>query len=77
MGSVPAILDNETRMAAHIKTMEKWGLGLSKKDIILPIREYIIENGLKTPFKNSNPGNDYFIDLKHRHGLSQEKNPSC
>src|SRR5258705_11092909 len=31
----------EARMAAHIKTMEKWGFGLSKKETLLAIGQYV------------------------------------
>lgn len=37
------------------------------------MRGYITENDLKTPFKNSTPGDDYFINFKRRHVFSQKK----
>lgn len=74
MGRSPAIpLEIEAKMAACIKTMERWGFGLSKKEILLSIGQYVKENGLKTPFKNSVPGDDYFANFKRRHRLSQKK----
>ncbi|KAF2891282.1 hypothetical protein ILUMI_14891 [Ignelater luminosus] len=37
------------------------------------VEAYVKENGLKIPFKNSVPGDDYFVSFKRRQGLSQKK----
>lgn len=63
----------EAKLAAHIKTMEKWGFGLSKQEILLAIGQYIKDSGLKTPFKNFVVGNDFFRGFMRRHRLSQKK----
>lgn len=66
-------LEVESRMASNIKTMEKWGYGLSKKEIIFAMEQYLKNNSIKTPFKDNVPGDDYFLNFKRRHGLSQKK----
>ncbi|KAF2888708.1 hypothetical protein ILUMI_17465 [Ignelater luminosus] len=75
IGRLPEILhDVEVKMAEQIKIMEKWEFRLSKKKkILLAIGQYVKENGLKTPFRNSVPGDDYFVNFKRRQGLSQKK----
>lgn len=67
----------ESKMASSIKVMEKWGYGLSKKEIIFAIEQYLKRNSIKTPFKDNIPGDDYFLNFKRRHGLSQKKTTSC
>lgn len=63
----------EVKIAANIKTMEKWGFGLSKQETLLAIGEYVKCSNLKTPFKNSIPGKDFFRGFMQRHKLSQKK----
>ncbi|XP_062565633.1 uncharacterized protein LOC134227939 [Armigeres subalbatus] len=63
----------EARMASCIKTMEKWGYGLSKKEIIFDMAQFLKKNSIKTPFKDDIPGDDYFLNFKRRHGLSHKK----
>ncbi|KAF2880861.1 hypothetical protein ILUMI_25316 [Ignelater luminosus] len=65
--------DVEVKKAEQIKIMEKWRFGLSKKEILLAIGQYVKENGLQTLFKNLVPGDDYFVSFKRWHGLSQKK----
>ncbi|KAJ8936415.1 hypothetical protein NQ318_014852 [Aromia moschata] len=65
--------DVEQRIADCIKTLEKWGMGLSKKEVLQLIGRYVNENNLVTPFKNGIPGNDYFIRFKNAFNLSQKK----
>lgn len=65
--------DVEARMAECIKTMERWGFGLSKREISLAIARYLKEKDISNPFTDSIPGNDYFRNFKKRHGLSQKK----
>ena len=60
-------------MAPNIKIMEKWGYGLSKKEIIFAMEQYLKMNSIKTPFKDNIPGKDYFINFTRRHDLSHKK----
>lgn len=68
--------DEEKKIAEGIKTMEKWGFGLSKKEVLHTIGRYVIENKIKTPFKDGIPGDDYFNRFKKTFHLSQKK-PQC
>ncbi|XP_055623549.1 uncharacterized protein LOC129766978 [Toxorhynchites rutilus septentrionalis] len=71
--SIAIPLDIESNMATNIKTMAKWGYGLCKKEIIIAMKQYLEKNSIKTPFKNGIPGDDYFLNVKRRHNLSQKK----
>ncbi|XP_065085084.1 jerky protein homolog-like [Ochlerotatus camptorhynchus] len=66
-------LEVEARLATNIKTMEKWGFGLSKPEIVSAIEQHVKKTGLKTPFKDSVPGDDFFVNFKRRNQLSQKK----
>lgn len=74
MGRSPAIpVDLEVKLADGIKSLEKWGFGLSRYEIMEIVRIFVEENNLKTPFKNNKPGEDWFLGFKKRHGLSIKK----
>lgn len=66
-------LDEEKKFAEAIKTLEKWGFGLSRYEVIDLVAEYIRANNIPTPFKNNVPGTDWFINFRKRHGLSIKK----
>lgn len=53
--------------------MEKWGFGLSRLEVLDVVRDFVISNGLETPFKNGTPGEDWFLAFKKRHSLSIKK----
>jgi hypothetical protein len=50
--------------------MEKWGFGLSRKEILQLVGECVNANKLKTQFKKGIPGEDWFLNFKLRHNLS-------
>nr|XP_026494170.1 uncharacterized protein LOC113399291 [Vanessa tameamea] len=65
--------ENEFRLATNLHFMEKYGFGLSRKEVLQLVGDYINKNNLVTPFKNGIPGKDWFLAFKERHGLSIKK----
>lgn len=66
-------LDEEVTLAKCIKTMDKWGVGLSRTDIVALVGEYVKVNNMKTTFKDGVPGWDWWKYFKQRHNLSLKK----
>ncbi|CAG4972592.1 unnamed protein product [Parnassius apollo] len=69
----PPVFDHETetRLANGLKVLEKWGFGLSRKEVILLVERYIRLNKIHTPFKDPEP--DWFTNFRKRHRLSLKK----
>lgn len=65
--------DEEQKIAEGIRVMEKGGFGLSRLEVIEKVGEYVKKNKLKTRFKDSIPGPDWFIGFRKRHRLSIKK----
>lgn len=65
--------ENEKRLADGILTLEKYGFGLSRKEMLLLVGQFVKKNGLITPFKDGVPGEDWFLGFKKRHNLSLKK----
>nr|XP_026483579.1 uncharacterized protein LOC113391735 [Vanessa tameamea] len=66
-------LEVENRLVDAIKTMEKWGFGLSREEVLNLVAEFVKSNNLHTPFTNNKPGKDWFINFRKRHRLSIKK----
>lgn len=60
-------------LATSLHLMEKYGFGLSRKEVLQMVGDFINQNELTTPFKNGIPGKDWFLAFKKRHGLSIKK----
>lgn len=60
----------ENKLANGLKILEKWGFGLSRKEVIFMVSKFVARNNIITPFKNNTPGADWFQNLKKRHNLS-------
>jgi hypothetical protein len=57
----------EKKIAGCLKLMEKWGFGLSKKEVLETIGRHVNENKIPTPFRGGVPGDDFFLSaLKER-----------
>lgn len=63
----------EQKLADHIKTMSRWGFGLTRKEIITLVATYVQKNHIKNRFKAGIPGKDWFSAFSHRHRLSCKK----
>ncbi|XP_063542660.1 tigger transposable element-derived protein 1-like [Cydia strobilella] len=68
---IPA--EKEKSLADCLRTIEKWGWGLSRKEILDLVQQFIQRNRLSTPFRNGRPGKDWFIGFRKRHHLSIKK----
>lgn len=53
--------------------MNKWGFGLSRKEILSAVQCFVKENELTTPFRDGKPGEDWFLNFMKRHRLSIKK----
>lgn len=65
--------DAETSLANGLKLMEKYGFGLSRKEVLETVGEYVNKNNMSTNFKNGKPGQAWFTGFKKRHNLSIKK----
>jgi hypothetical protein len=63
-------IEEETKLANGIKTLEKWGFGLSRKEVLELVGKYVSANNLQTCFKDGVPGEDWFLGFKRRYTLS-------
>lgn len=65
--------EDEEKIAEGLRAMEKWGFGLSKREVLETIGRYVRENKIETPFKDGVPGDDFFIRFRKTHKLSLKK----
>lgn len=65
--------EDEIKLANALRTLEKWGFGITRKELLMVVASYVEQNNIKTPFKNNIPGDDWFRNFKIRHHLSIKK----
>ncbi|KAL0833065.1 hypothetical protein ABMA28_001177 [Loxostege sticticalis] len=63
----------EKKLASYLHTMERYGFGLSRQEVLEVVGHYVTKNGIPTPFKNGKPGNEWFKAFKERNNLSVKK----
>lgn len=63
----------ELKIAANLRVMEKYGFGLSRKEVIQLVGDFVKTNNIKTSFKNNIPGSDWFAGFAKRHNLTIKK----
>lgn len=66
-------VEEERKLADGLRTLGKWGWGLTRKEVLEVVGRYVTEKKMKTPFKNNVPGEDWFLGFKKRHRLSLKK----
>ncbi|KAG5861882.1 hypothetical protein JTB14_036753 [Gonioctena quinquepunctata] len=66
-------IDVEIKLAENIKTMNRWGFGLTRKELLDTVQQYVQSNQLKTSFKDGRPGEDWYLSFSKRHRLSLKK----
>lgn len=64
---------DEMRLASGLLTMEKYGFGLSRKEVLELTGQYVQTNKIKNPFRNGVPGEDWFLAFAKRNNLSIKK----
>lgn len=74
MGRTTAIpIETERILAQGLKQMERYGYGLSRKEVLEVVGQFVRQHKLKTPFKDGVPSEDWFLNFKKRHNLSIKK----
>lgn len=63
----------EEKLAKLMKTMSKWGFGLSKQELLNVVQEYVQKNNIPNHFRNGRPGTDWFKSFCSRHHLTLKK----
>jgi len=66
----PAVEEN---LAELLKTMEKFGYGLSRKEVLTLVGDYLNTNNMLNPFNNGYPKEDWWFGFSFRHKLSLKK----
>lgn len=71
----PTALSAETEkvIADCLHIMERNGFGLTRKEVLELVGDYVKKNNIKTPFANGHPGSDWFSSFMFRYKLSIKK----
>lgn len=65
--------EHEAELVKSLKTMEKWGFALTRKEILEIVQVFIQKNNIVTNFKNDKPGEEWFLGFKKRNKFSIKK----
>lgn len=63
----------EAQLAEYLRTLQKWGFGLCRLEVLELIRDFVIANDIKTNFKYNQPGKDWFLLFKKIYKLIIKK----
>lgn len=62
--------DIEHRLSDSLKIMEKYGYGLSRREVLNLVGEFLKTNKIKNSFKYGIPGEDWWLGFAKRNNLS-------
>lgn len=65
--------DVEKSLVKNLHAMEKYGFGLTRKELMETVGLYVTAKAVNNPFKNGIPGEDWFLSFKKRHNISVKK----
>lgn len=57
-GRMQLTVQQEQNLAQQLKTMEKWGFGLCKQEVLDVVQVFVRRNCIETRFKNDRPGDE-------------------
>jgi FKBP-type peptidyl-prolyl cis-trans isomerase len=63
----------ERELANILNTMQKWGHGLSRTEVLDMVQVYVQRTKIKTRFKDDRPGEEWFLNFCKRNKLSLKK----
>ncbi|KAE9523029.1 hypothetical protein AGLY_016660 [Aphis glycines] len=63
----------ESKLAGLLKVINKYGYGLSRKEVLNLVGNYVISCNIKTPFRNGYPDEDWWFGFSKRQQLSIKK----
>lgn len=66
-------IETECHLADCLKVMSRCGFGLSRKDVLRCVGEYVELKNIKTRFKDGIPGKDWFVSFKKKYNLTLKK----
>lgn len=66
-------LEDERNLAEGLKTLDFWGFGLTRQEVLDTVETYVKGLNLKTKFRNGRPSEEWFLAFKKRHNLSIKK----
>lgn len=65
--------DIEHRLSESLKIMEKYGYGLSRREVLDLVGDFLKTNKIKNSFKNGIPGEDWWLGFAKINNLSIKK----
>lgn len=60
----------ESKLAGLLKVMNKYGYGLSRKEVLNLVGNYVTSCNIKTPFRNGYPDEDWWLGFSKKQHLN-------